>query len=128
MQSKKWIEIIRMIPEKRSFIISVYEKIEDEEDYINAHMKYIQETDSSDASSFFCLGNTYLMKFKAYEKAYNAFAKAVNIDSTYAEGFLGLGLVMSSKRNFKTALRFFNKGLENTPNHFNLLLQKELHN
>ncbi|MBL57621.1 MAG: hypothetical protein CMP61_10555 [Flavobacteriales bacterium] len=124
MQSKKWIEIIRMIPEKRSFIISVYEKIEDEEDYINAHMKYIQETDSSDASSFFCLGNTYLMKFKAYEKAYNAFAKAVNIDSTYAEGFLGLGLVMSSKRNFKTALRFFNKGLENTPNHFNLLLQK----
>ena len=120
----KWIEISRMITGKRNFILSIYEKIENKNNFIAAHVKYIDATDSLDPAAFFCLGNTYMYKLRDFENSYEAFSKAVSIDSTYSEGFLGLGMVMVNKRNFNSAVQFFNKGLESTPNNFNLLLQK----
>ena len=121
---KEWIEILRYITPKRNFIISTYEKVGGPKDYEKAHFKMIEATDSTDPAAFFCLGNTYLTKVKNLEKAYNAFGKSVNIDSSYTEGFLGLGKTMVQKRNYKSAIDFFNKGLELSPNNFNILIQK----
>jgi len=123
-QDKNWVELTRKLTPKRDFAISAYEKVNGIEEYEKAHFKFIKETDSLDPTSFFCLGNTYLTKFKDFEKAYNAFAKSVNIDSTYTEGFLGLGMTMANKGNFKSAIEFYNKGLDGFKNHPNLMMQK----
>ena len=121
---KNWIEIARYITPKRNFILSTFEKVNGKDDYEKVHFKFIEATDSLNPASFLCLGNTYLTKLKNLEKAYDAFEKSVKIDSTNAEGFLGLGKTMVQKRNYKSAINFFNKGLELYPKHFNILLQK----
>ena len=121
---KEWIEIARYITPKRNFMLSTYEKVNGKEDYEKAHFKIIQATDSLNPASFFCLGNTYLSKIKNLEKAYNAFGQSVKIDSTYVEGFIGLGKTMVQKRNYKSAINFFDKGLKISPKNFNILLQK----
>lgn len=123
-KKKDWVEISRNITPKRNFILSTYEKVNGKEDYEKAHFKFINATDSLNPPSFYCLGFTYLTKIKDVEKAYNAFAKSVNLDSTYSEGFLGLGMTMAHKRNHKAAIDFFNKGLKASPKNFNILLQK----
>ena len=123
-KEKDWIEIARYITPKRNFILSTYEKVNGVDDYEKVHFKFIEATDSLNPTSFYCLGNTYLTKLKNLEKAYNAFGQSVRLDSTYSEGFLGLGQTMVQKRNFKSAVNFFNKGLEISPKHFNILLQK----
>ncbi len=121
---KNWIEVDRLIAPKRNFVLSVYEKVSGKEDYVKTNMKYISATDSIKPSSFYSLGHMYLTKKRDFENAYNAFGKAVNLDSNYADGFMGLGMVMAQKRNFKSAIDFFNKGLKIYPEHFNILLQK----
>lgn len=123
-KQKEWIEIARYTTPKQNFILSAYEKVNGVDEYEKVHFKFIEATDSSNPTSFYCLGNTYLTKLKNLEKAYNAFGKSVQIDSTYAEGFLGLGKTMILKRNYKSAILFFNKGLENSPKNFTILLQK----
>ena len=110
-KQKEWIEIARYTTPKQNFILSAYEKVNGVDEYEKVHFKFIEATDSSNPTSFYCLGNTYLTKLKNLEKAYNAFGKSVQIDSTYAEGFLGLGKTMILKRNYKSAILFFNKGL-----------------
>lgn len=123
-RKKDWIEISRKITLKRNFVMSTYEKVNGKEDYEKAHFKFIEATDSLDAAAFYCLGNTYISKLKNIEKAYEAFGKAINVDSTYSDGFLGLGMAMAQKRNHKAAIEFYNKGLKISPRNFNILLQK----
>ncbi len=123
-KEKEWVEISRYITPKRNFIFSTYEKVKDINEYEKAHFEFIKATDSLNPTSFYCLGNTYLTKYKNLEKAYNAFGQSVRLDSTYSEGFLGLGQTMVQKRNYNSAIDFFNKGLKISPKHFNILIQK----
>ncbi len=125
-KEEEWVEISRHITKKRNFILSTYEKVAGIHEYEKVHFKFIEATDSSNPSAFYCLGNTYLTKVKDTEKAYNAFGKCVKIDSTYAEGFLGLGKTMIQVRNYKSAIAFFNQGLKNSPKNFNIMLQKSV--
>ena len=122
--SEYWVELARHSTPSENFLISTYEKVNGFENYEKSHFKFIEATNESDPTAFYCLGNTYLTKLNNLEKAYNAFAKSIHIDSTYSEGFLGLGKTMIQTKNFKNAIVFINKGLETSPKNFNLLLQK----
>lgn len=122
-----WVELSQRFSTDRKKRLSIFEKVANQKDQITAQNKYILETDSLDPSSFYCIGLNYMNQQKNLEEAYNAFAKAVNIDSTYAPGFLGLGLVMIKKGNLKSAIDFYNKGIaadETSPYAYNLLINK----
>ena len=113
--SEYWVELARHSTPSENFLISTYEKVNGFENYEKSHFKFIEATNESDPTAFYCLGNTYLTKLNNLEKAYNAFAKSIHIDSTYSEGFLGLGKTMIQTKNFKNAIVFINKGLETSP-------------
>lgn len=114
---KDWVELARFYTPKNNFVMNAFEKVNSKADYLPAHMRYLAATDSLEKTGFLCLGFTYLNHLNDLEKAYNAFAKSVNIDSLYTEGFMGLGLVMNKKNNPKAAIEFFNKALSINEKH-----------
>lgn len=124
LKQKDWLEISRLWTPKLNFRISAFEKVKERKDFEAVHDKYIKATDSLEPTAFFCQGQTYLNKLKNRELAYKSFAYSVKIDSTYCDGFLGLGLVRVQQRKFKEAITFFNQGLKANKKHSNLLLNK----
>lgn len=119
----EYVELLRLTTEKKNFSCSMFQKLTDKDEIIEKHNKFIQTTDSMDASAFYLAGYSYINRFQNAPKAIEMFKKALAVDSNSIDANFALGSVLFNQRNYTEALVYYDKIINDNPKHYNTIIQ-----